>query len=288
MMRVAVASGKGGTGKTTVAVNLALARGHLQLLDCDVEDPDAALFLHPEIQSVVPVTVTVPRHLPDRCTFCGRCAQLCAYNAIVVLPGQWLLTAELCKDCGGCYLVCPEQALVPSSREIGTLIRGLADHDVEVVTGDLRPGEAMATPMIRRVKKMASDESPVVVDCPPGTACAMVHAVDGADLCLLVTEPTPFGCHDLEQALDVVGAMDVPCAVVINRSDLGDAGVRTLCERRGVPVLLEIPFDRDLAEAYARGQAAVDADGRWLSVFRELWDRLEELAVQRSRDAATR
>jgi MinD superfamily P-loop ATPase len=279
-MRIAVASGKGGTGKTTVAVNLALARGHVQLLDCDVEDPDAALFLHPEIHSVVPVTVSVPRVVPHRCTLCGECAQLCAFNAIVVLPEQWLLTPELCKDCGGCFLVCPEQALVPETRQIGSMSRGLAGHDVEVVTGDMKPGETMATPMIKRVKRMASDDCPVVVDCPPGTACAMVHAVEGADLCLMVTEPTPFGHHDLEQALDVADEIGVPCAVVINRSDLGNSDVRDLCERRGAPVLLEIPFDRDLAEAYAKGRPAVEVDGRWLSVYRDLWDRVAELAAQ--------
>jgi MinD superfamily P-loop ATPase len=285
-MRIAVASGKGGTGKTTVAVNLALARGHVELLDCDVEDPDAALFLHPEIHSVVPVTVSVPRVVPHRCTFCRECATLCAYNAIVVLPGQWLLTPELCKDCGGCYLICPEQALVPETRWIGSLARGLASRDVEVVTGDMNPGEVMATPMIERVKRMAHDDRPVVIDCPPGTACSMVHAVEGADLCLMVTEPTPFGRHDLEQALDVATELGIPCAVVVNRSDLGDSGVRDLCERRGVPVLLDIPFDRDLAEAYAQGRPAVEADGRWLPVFRDLWDRLAELTLQPSGDDA--
>lgn len=285
-MKIAVASGKGGTGKTTVAVSLALAREHVQLLDCDVGDPNAALLLHPRIVSATPVTVVVPGVRPDRCTYCGACAEFCAFNAIVVLRDQWLLTPELCKDCGGCYRVCQQQALVPERRRIGTLTRGLADHGVELVTGDLNPGEPMATPLIQRVKEMTRSDCPVVIDSPPGAACTMVQAITGADLCLMVTEPTPFGRHDLEQALDVAAELAVPCAAVINRSDLGDSGVRQLCNRRGLPVLLEIPYDREWAEAYARGQTAVEVDAHWLHVFRGLWNRIEICLGETRRQAA--
>jgi MinD superfamily P-loop ATPase len=280
-MRIAIASGKGGTGKTTVAVNLALARGGVQLLDCDVEDPDAALFLRPAIDRETEVRVSVPEVVEERCDHCGACAGICAFRAIIVLPGQWLLTPGLCKDCGGCYEVCREGALRPRSRRIGTLMQGRADRKVEVVTGVLDPGEAMATPLVRRVKTLASSRRPVIVDAPPGTACSMVHAIEGADLCLLVTEPTPYGRHDLEQALDVANVTGIRCAVVINRCDLGDSGVRSLCERRGAPVLLEIPFDEALARAYAAGRpAVVEDDARWRPIFLDLWSRIETFAAE--------
>jgi MinD superfamily P-loop ATPase len=163
--------------------------------------------------------------------------------------------------------------------------QGVGDGKVEVVTGALDPGEAMATPLIRRVKELISSKRPVIIDAPPGTACSMVHAIEGADVCLLVTEPTPYGQHDLNQALDVTDVLGMRCAVVINRSDLTDSGVRSLCERRGVPVLLEIPFDEELAQAYARGRPAVVADeSRWRPVFLRLWNRLEEFARDAARD----
>jgi MinD superfamily P-loop ATPase len=273
-VKIAVASGKGGTGKTTVAVNLALMRGNVQLLDCDVEDPDAALFLHPQISTVSSVYVAVPRVLTHRCTFCAECADFCAYNALVVLPDQWLSTPELCKDCGGCYLVCPEDALTPERRKIGLIQFGVSGS-VNVVTGDLQAGEAMPSPLIRRVKEEMNKEGWVIVDAPPGTSCAMITAIEGCDACVLVTEPTPFGLHDLRQATEVVEILGMPCAVVINRSDLGDSGVRDFCRDKGLPILLEIPFNRGLAEAYSRGVPAIFASEHWRSVFQKLLEAIE-------------
>lgn len=276
-MKLAIASGKGGTGKTTVAVNLARVIGSVQVLDCDVEDPDAALFLHPEISSVAPVTVNVPRVLPQRCTYCRACAKFCEYHAIVVLADQWLLTPELCKDCGGCYLACPEEALVPESRKIGVLERGDSGTDLNLITGRMNPGEVMATPVIRRVKNEARGGGNILIDCPPGSACSMVHAVEGADGCLMVTEPTPFGLHDLRQAVAVVKQMEIPIAVVINRSDLGQADIEGYCQQAGVPVLMKIPYDPELARAYAEGRDAVSIGETWRARFESLW-----LAVQDS------
>lgn len=270
-MKVSIASGKGGTGKTTVAVNLALSIGRAQVLDCDVEDPDAAIFLHPEVSSVAPVSVQVPRVLPHKCTFCRACAEFCEYNAIAVLPELWLLTPELCKDCGGCYLVCPEEALVPESRPIGVIERGTVSLSVELVTGRMKPGESMPTPLIRRVKAEARPDVPVIVDCAPGSACPMTNAVNGTDYCLMVTEPTPFGLHDLEQATEVVRLLDIPTGVVINRADLGEAAVKEFCQQHNIPVLLEIPYDASLAEAYARGEPAVHIDEKWRGIFERLW-----------------
>ncbi|MBI4880236.1 MAG: ATP-binding protein [Planctomycetes bacterium] len=277
-MRIAIASGKGGTGKTTVAVSLALARGNVQVLDCDVEDPDAALLLHPQVSCVEPVTVLVPELVPERCTSCSECAAACAFGAIVFAAGRFFLNEELCKDCGACYLVCGEQALAPRAREIGTLTRGEARAGVTLISGNLHPGEAMASPLIERVKARAAADRPVIIDAPPGTACSMVHAIEGANLCVLVTEPTPYGRHDLEQALDVAALLKIRTAVVINRSDLGDSGVRGLCAARGVPVLMEIPFDQGLAEAYAAGRPALEAGPRFRPLFEELWDRVVQAA----------
>lgn len=282
-MIIAIASGKGGTGKTSVAVSLALSQEHVLLLDCDVEDPDAALLLHPEVLAVEPVTVFVPEIISERCTSCEACSEACAFGAVVVTSGRLMLTEELCKDCGACYIVCPEKALIPKAREIGTLTRGRAAAGITLIAGNLHPGEAMATAIIERVRAEEVGGRTVIIDAPPGTACSMVHAIEDTDLCLMVTEPTPYGRHDLEQALDVADALRVPAAVVINRCDLGDSGVRALCKERKVPVLLEIPFDQALAEAYAAGRPAIDADAGWLPVFRRLFDRVVELVQERRR-----
>jgi MinD superfamily P-loop ATPase len=275
-MKIAIASGKGGTGKTTVAVNLALARGNVQLLDCDVEDPDAALFLHPEVSEVCPVFVSVPKVLPHKCTFCGDCSEFCAYNAITVLPEVWLLTPELCKDCGGCYIVCPEDALVREKRQIGHIYSGFAGRSVEVVSGDLAIAEAMPTPLIRRVKARAHAEGFVIIDGPPGTSCAMIHSIEGSDVCILVTEPTPFGLHDLKQAMQVVELLNIPYGIVINRSDIGDTEVRNFCSEKGIPILLEIPFDEELAAAYSKGIPAVSISRHWNEVFMGLFEEIQK------------
>jgi MinD superfamily P-loop ATPase len=276
-MKIAIASGKGGTGKTTVAVNLALARGNVQLLDCDVEDPDAALFLHPQISEVAPVHVSMPKLLPHKCTYCAHCSDFCAYNAITVLPELWLLAPQLCKDCGGCYIVCPEDALVRERRQIGLIHSGGAERSVDVVSGDLAAGEATPTPLIRTVKERAHAEGFVIIDGPPGTSCAMIHAIEGSDFCLLVTEPTPFGLHDLKLAIEVVKRLNLPYGVVINRSDIGNADVRNFCNEKGIPILLEIPFDEEVAAAYARGIPAVAISERWRGVFSELFERIQNM-----------
>lgn len=282
-MQIAVASGKGGTGKTTVAVNLALVRGNVQLLDCDAEDPDALLFLRPKIRSELPIVTSVPRVDEEVCLHCGACGDVCAYGAITALRERWFVTPSLCNDCGACYRVCPTDALEPEPRRIGSITHGELNGLLDVFSGALDPGEATATPIIDRLRSMATGDRTTIIDAPPGTACPLIHAIDGVDLCLMVTEPTPYGYHDLEQALDVADEMGVPCAAVINRCDLGDADVQSLCERRGVPILLVIPFDEGLARAYARGLPAVKADSRWQEVFAGLWNRIEGV-LERNRD----
>jgi MinD superfamily P-loop ATPase len=257
---VAVASGKGGTGKTTVATNLAVvaaASGRkVQLLDCDVEAPNAHLFLNPEIERSEAVGVPVPEVDEEKCTACGECGRICQYSAIVSLKTNPLVFPELCHGCGGCALVCPEGAITECPREVGILEEGCASG-VRFAGGKLRIGEAMAPPLIRAVEERAVHDGLVVIDAPPGTSCPMVESVRSCDFALLVTEPTPFGLNDLAIAVDTVRKLGVPFAVVVNRAGLGHDTVYSYCEDEGIDILAELPDDRRVAEAYSRGELAV-------------------------------
>lgn len=258
-MIIAIASGKGGTGKTTVAVNLAVALERpVRLLDCDVEEPNCHVFLAPGVDSSEPVGVPVPVVDEARCTACGACAEICQYNAIVSLKTKPLVFPELCHGCGGCALVCPEGAITEEAREVGVIETGPAG-EVAFVQGRLNVGEPMSPPLIRAVKRHVKPDAINLLDCPPGTACPMIAAVRGADVVLLVTEPTPFGLHDLGLAVETVRLLGLPLGVVVNRVGVGDDRVHRYCRAEGVPVLMEIPDDRRIAEAYSRGELAIDA-----------------------------
>jgi len=272
-MIVAIASGKGGTGKTTVAVNLALSiDGPVRLLDCDVEEPNCHLFLKPEIHHREIIGIPVPKVNDKRCNACGKCAELCQYNALAVLKTGVLVFPELCHGCGGCMLVCPKRAISEVSREIGVLETGSASG-VEFVHGRLRVGEAMSPPLIRAVKKHALDDRINIIDAPPGTSCPVIAAVKDTDYVVLVTEPTPFGLHDLTLAVDTVRQIGLPCGVVINRADIGDDRVREYCANAGIPILMEIPHDRRIAEAYSRGERIVEALPKYRETFQALFVR---------------
>lgn len=277
MTTISIASGKGGTGKTTVAVSMALVRPGGQLLDCDVEAPNAHLFLNPEIEFSEPVYTPVPHIDEDRCTLCGACAEICRFKAIAVLPETILTFPELCHGCGGCMAVCPEGAISEEGRELGVLERG-RKGDLEFLHGRLRVGEAMAPPLIHKVRKAAAPDRDTVIDAPPGTSCPVIAAIHGVDFVLLVTEPTPFGLNDLELAAGAVRTLGIPHGIVVNRSDLGDGRVREFAEREEIPILMEIPFDRGIAEAYSRGEALVDARPEYREKFQELAERAETLA----------
>ncbi len=229
-MKVVVASGKGGTGKTSVAVNLALSVDADQVLDCDVEEPNAHIFLRSEAAEPQPVELLVPRIVEERCTHCRRCAEFCQYNALFVAGETAMVFPELCHSCGGCRLVCPEDAIEETPRVIGWIFKGQADG-VELVYGELNIGEPLAVPIISKVKEQARREGLVILDAPPGSACPIVEAVHGSDLCLMVTEPTPFGLHDLEVATEVVRQLGVPMGVAVNFAGIGDRGVYEYCER---------------------------------------------------------
>ena len=282
---LAVASGKGGTGKTTLATNLAWVAASngraVCYLDCDVEEPNGHLFLKPQIEESIPVEVAVPKVDMAKCTLCGLCGEICQYSAIVCVGQKVLTFHELCHACGGCWLVCPEEAISEVPRQIGTLEQGRAwpkreaRQPVEFAHGRLNIGEAMATPLIRAVKQRIPQKGLAILDAPPGTSCPVIETVRGSDHVLLVTEPTPFGLNDLRLAVETVRKLDLPFSVVINRSDVGDAGVRNYCLDQNIAILAEIPDDRRVAEAYSRGQMVAEVLPEYKDRFAEIHDRLQ-------------
>ncbi len=258
-MKIAVASGKGGTGKTTVAVNLALsAAGSVQFLDCDVEGANAEIFLKPTIRSTKPVDVMVP--LIDRatCDACGRCVTACRFNAIVNVRGRVRALNDLCHGCGGCHLVCPRGAIKMVGRRVGQIRWGSAG-DIDFACGELDAGQALSVPIIRELKAMANGHDLTIIDCPPGTSCPVIESVKDCDFCLMVTEPTPFGLHDLRLMTRVVELMGIPHAVVINREQGRYGPLEDYCRENGLRVLMRVPFDRRIAELYSRGEPLINS-----------------------------
>lgn len=278
-MIISVASGKGGTGKTTIATNLATALGSsAQLLDCDVEEPNAHLFMKPEIGSSKTVYTFVPEIDGERCSGCKKCADICRYSAITVVGGKVLVFPELCHGCGGCLEVCEDGAVAEGKRALGVLEQGVSG-EVGFVHGRLRIGEAMAPPLIRAVRERTDESTDTIIDAPPGTSCPVIASMRGVDFVVLVTEPTPFGLHDLILAVEAVKVLGIPCGLVINRADLGDDSVKDYARREGLPILLEIPFDRKIAEAYSKGQMLVEIESCWKNVFVGVRDKIGILAT---------
>jgi len=276
-MIISVASGKGGTGKTTVATNLTLSVGsNVQLLDCDVEQPNAHLFIHPVFDRTETVTTPVPEVDMNKCTLCGKCGELCVFKAIVVVGETVLPFEELCHSCGGCMAVCPEDAITEKGRELGVLQKG-RHNGIEFIHGELRVGEAMSPPLIKAVLALRDPTKLTIVDAPPGTSCPVIETMKPADFILLVTEPTPFGLHDLKLAVGAAHILNIPCGLVINRSDIGDEKVKAYAANENLPILMEIPFDRCIAEAYSRGDMMVDVMPEWKEKFRTLYKKIKEL-----------
>jgi MinD superfamily P-loop ATPase len=276
-MIISIASGKGGTGKTTVATNIAVSvNGPVQLLDCDVEEPNAHLFLRPTIEETKTITTPVPDIDLEKCNYCKKCAEICRFRAIAVLGDTVLTFPELCHSCGGCMAVCPEGAITEKGRELGVLEIG-AMNGVSFAHGRLRVGEAMAPPLIRVVRDCTWEDGLTLIDAPPGTSCPVIAAMKDTDFVLLVTEPTPFGLNDLKLAVEAVKILEIPMGLVINRADMGDDTVRDYARAEGLPILMEIPFDRKIAESYSRGDMFALTMPEWKARFRELVGKIETL-----------
>lgn len=277
-MKIAIASGKGGTGKTLIASSLAqiFASPGTVLLDTDVEEPNTGLFLCHKAEGQTTVYRPVARIDSDRCIHCGICAEICQFNALVVLPSQVLVFDELCHSCSACKKLCPNEAVYEESHPIGTIERASFENDAVLFTGRLNIGETQSVPLIKAVKECGQDADLVLVDCPPGTTCPMIEAIRSSDYCILVTEPSPFGLHDLELSLEACSMVDVPCGILINR-DRGDSkAVYELADQYGVAVIGVIPYSESLARTYAKGQSPLTKFPLLKSILEDLMKTCKE------------
>jgi MinD superfamily P-loop ATPase len=283
-MIVSVASGKGGTGKTTVSASLAAVwDGPLLAVDLDVEEPNLHLFLQPTIEGREKAHLTVPVVDESRCTYCGACSELCQFKAVSVMGRLILTFPEMCHGCGGCIAVCPAKAISPGSRELGEISWGQAGR-AGFLNGRLRIGEAMSPPLMRQVKvkldeMIAARGGDAIIDAPPGVSCPAVNAVIDSDVIVLVTEPTPFGFYDFHLAWEAFTPMGKPMGAVINRAGLGNDAIYRFCRDKNLPILAEIPFDRTIAEAYARGRIIADVSSELEGTFVSLLGRIRDLAA---------
>ncbi len=275
-MILSIASGKGGTGKTTVAVNLAISLEDVQLLDCDVEEPNANIFVKADLKRIETIYREVPDFDLEKCNLCGACADFCAYNAIAVTSKKLIFFPELCHSCGGCGLVCRENAIRWKKKEIGEIYRGCKDG-IEIYQGKLRVGESIPIPVIRRMKELIDRSKNVIIDSPPGVGCPFVESVKGSDFCLLVTEPTPFGLYDLKIAVEVVRKLKVPFGVVVNKDGGGYKEVDLFCRSEDIPILLRIPHSEEIARLYSLGVPFSSQKRKWREEFERLFESIEDL-----------
>ena len=276
-MKIAVASGKGGTGKTTVAVSLALSwDSAVTFADCDVEEPNSQIFLKPDITGSRQFSLQIPAIDEEKCNYCGKCREICRFNAITIFGKTIMSFPDMCHSCGGCFLVCDQGAIREAKRTVGTVEWGMA-KEMAFFQGRLRVGEAMSSPLIKEVKKQAENSQTdlTVLDAPPGTSCPVIKTVRDTNFVVLVAEPTPFGLHDLKLAAATIATLDIPMGVVINKSGIGDNSVENWCKDQGIPVLMNIPFSRAAAEAYATGRPLVELQPELKTGFKRL---IEEIS----------
>lgn len=280
-MKIAVASGKGGTGKSTVSTNLAYFLSKIYkdvaLLDCDVEEPNCHIFMKPDFNYSQSVCVPIPEINAEKCIACGKCAEVCQYNALAFVKNKVLVFGELCHGCGSCKLICPAEAITETGREVGVVEAGYA-QGFNFVHGKSRIGEAMSPPLIKAVKKYGNtkDHKLQILDCPPGTSCPVIAAVDGADFVIMVTEPTPFGLYDLKLAVDVIRKIGLPFGVVINRSCQNDKLIEDWAKEENINILTKIPDDRKIAECYSKGELVLRAMPEFKKHFEPLLNIVRE------------
>ena len=274
-MIISVASGKGGTGKTTTATNLALSLDNVQFIDCDVEEPNANIFLKVKISKYENVLVKIPEIDKKKCNFCGNCSEFCAYNALAVVPSDVLVFPELCHSCGGCELVCPKEAISWKEKTVGKVEHGTLEN-ISFYHGLLNIGEAQAIPVIKALKRKLDKSKNVIIDAPPGTSCPVIESITGSDYCILVTEPTPFGLHDLKLAVEVVRHLNISFGVIINRDGIGNKKVEIYCKNENIPTILKIPERRKIAQLYSKGIALVNNSGQWQEMFFQTFNKICE------------
>jgi len=272
---ISVASGKGGTGKTTIAVNLALSLSNVQLLDCDVEEPNCHIFIKPVFENKNTVFIPIPQVDSKKCDGCGRCQEFCAYNAIAVVNKEVLIFSELCHGCGSCAYFCPHGAIKETNKDIGIIEIGKSG-EIQFIHGKLNIGMMMSPPVIRAVKKHVNKKKTVIIDAPPGTSCPVITAIKDTDFVILVTEPTPFGLNDLSLAVEVVRKLKIPFGVIINRSDLGNKKTDEYCTRENIPILMRIPFSKKIAEIYSRGDSIIETLPEYRENFQRLFENIKQ------------